>query len=706
MTRSEARQQIRERIRCTDYLQKSKSGMYSCPFCGSGTGEKGTGALKVYDTNTWTCHACNRSGDVIDLYQQATGSDFNTALSLLAQELGLDIEPYRSSAAEDFAQGPQNEPQGSGSGQGGINTPPAEKNAQRPAETPTADYTAYYEECRKRIEDPAAIEYLSRRGVLGPAIAHGAGFDPAADPAKAPGAMGDDRRPHPCPRIIIPCSPGHYVARSIDPNTPKQYAKMNPARDMGAAAPAIFNKEALFAQEVQEIFVVEGVFDALSVIEAGAEAIALNSAGNAKALIEVLEQQPTAATLILCPDNDPDERTRQRVQKQFGTIAEGLQRLHIPFLTADIAGSSKDANEALCADRFAFRDAVMQAQAEAREIREKIRTEAQQAQEERRQRTGESMIDSFLQIVKTHRYEPIPTGIRDLDLAIDGGFARQELYLLGAAPGAGKSAFTQWLFENMAKNGLPCVYINLEMSRDQLLARSLSRIAAQHGDKIRARRVMQGYRWTMEEEEAVMIAANEYRRSIAPRMMYNPEGMSADLDSILEYIEAEAQAAEAAGTTVPCVVLDYLQIVRGREREDDVAIIKRAMGSLKQFAIKYNTFVFVIMANNRASNRTGDVTQESGRDSSALEYGADMQFGLAYTHCLKKYFGTAAKSKEDLTPEEMKFVTLKITKGRWGGPGTDVNLYFDGETMTFTQIAGEFMQAKEPAKPPKKPSKR
>ena len=700
MTKTEALQQIRERISCTAYLQKSKSGMYCCPFCGSGTGPNSTGALKVYDTNTFTCHACNRSGDVIDLYQQATGADFPTALSLLGQELGLDIEPYRSSAAEDFT----DRPQGNSSRQRGINAPRERESATEAVATPTegtADYTAYYEACQKRIEDPAAIEYLNKRGVLAPAIAHGAGFDPAADPAGAPGAMGEERRPHPCPRIILPCSPGHYVARRIDGK--KEYKAMNPDRGKGAAAPAIFNNKALYAQEVQEIFVVEGIFDALSIIEAGAEAIALNSANNTRALIEKLEEKPTAATLILCPDNDQDERTRAKVQKQFGTIAEGLQRLKIPYLQADINNGCKDANEALCADRFAFRDAVLQAQAEARELRDKIRTEAQRAKEERRQRTGASMIDSFLQAVKTRKYEPVPTGITDIDRAIGGGFIRQQLILLGAAPGAGKTSLAQWIFEGMAKNGQTCLYLNLEMSRDQMLARSISRIAAQNGDKIRATEILQGYKWTMEQEEAIAIAADQYKKQIAPRMIYNPEGVTADLDGILDYIEAEAQAAEAAEMKAPCVVLDYLQIIRGREREDDIAIIKRAMGSLKDFAIRHDTFVFVIMANNRAANKTGDVTMESGRDSSALEYGADIQLGLAYTYCLKKY---GNKSKDELTPDEMKFVTLKITKGRWGGPGTDVNLYFDGETMSYTQTADDFLQAREPAKPPKKPTKK
>ena len=700
MDRKTAAQEIRTRISCKDYLEKSKSGMYCCPFCGSGTGPNGTGALKLYDTNTFTCHACNRSGDVIDLYRQTTGADYSRAIKELAQEIGIYIDgPHRSSAAEDFAD--RNGANLNGRPQGDIEAPPERKTAQRAAETPTeatADYTAYYDACTERLdskEGEAGREYLKRRGVLGPALFYGAGFDPVADPANAPGAMGEAYRPHPNPRIILPCSPGHYVARSIDPATEKQYAKMNPARSHGAAAPAIWNEKALFAQEVQEIFVVEGVFDALSIIEAGAEAIALNSANNGRALIEKLEKTPTAATLILCPDNDQDERTRAKTQAHFDKIAEGLTRLHTPFLSADINNGCKDANEALCADYYAFRDAVMQAREDARAHRAAEREAAQREERERQQRTGAGMIEDFLQTVKSRKYEPTPTGITDIDRAIGGGFLRQQLILLGAAPGAGKTSLAQWIFEGMAKHGKPCLYLNLEMSRDQMLARSLSRIAAQNGDKIKATDILQGYKWTLEQEEAITIAANKYRREIAPQMIYNPDGVTADLDSILEYIEAEAQRAEAAEMPVPAVVLDYLQIIRGREREDDVAIIKRAMGSLKDFAIRHNTFVFVIMANNRASNRTGDVTQESGRDSSALEYGADIQLGLAYTLCLKKY---GNKSKDELTPEEMKLVTLKITKGRWGGPGADVNLHFDGETMTYTQMAAEFLEEMEPQK--------
>lgn len=670
MDRSEAKREIRSRIDCRDYLQKSKGGLYCCPYCGSGTGPNQTGALKVYDSNTWTCHACSRSGDVIDLYQQTTGKDFNTAIAELADIAGITISGDKFNSRGGT--------QGDLNGRKNIKTYPDVKTQQEASRTPTeasADYTAYYAKCAELLKSPegeAARKYLAERKVLGPAMEYGAGFDPEADPANAPGAM-DGKKAHPCPRVIIPCSKDYYIARRIDGET--SYKAPNPK----GSRPALFNGDLLYDPEAQEIFITEGIFDALAIVYAGGQAIAINGAPHANLLIERLEQEPTKATLILCPDNDPAGMKAAR------ELQEGLQRLKIPFITADIAEGYKDANEAAVNDYLAFYDRVQATIEEAKAYREQLQRQAQQAAHERQQRTGESMIDAFLQAVKSEKYKPIPTGVTDIDRALYGGFTRQTLILLGAAPGAGKTALAQWIFEGMAERGTSCLYLNLEMSRDQILARSIARIAARHGDKITPAEVKQGYRWTAEQEEAVAAAAEEYRKTIAPRMIYNPDGITTDLDIILEYMESEAARAEDAGMPAPLTIIDYLQIITGREREDEVATIKRAVASFKRFAMQHNTVVFCIMAHNRATNQSGTVTQESGRDTSALEYSADLQLGLAFTRCLNRP-GYDKKSKEDLTPEDMKYITLKVTKGRDTKLGAEVDLYFNGETMTYMQL--------------------
>lgn len=100
---------------------------------------------------------------------------------------------------------------------------------------------------------------------------------------------------------------------------------MNPKIEMGASSPWIFNFNILYAQEVREVFITEGAFDALSVIEAGAAAVALNSTSNAETLIEQLEKKKPVATLIISLDNDKGGSGKAPI------IAKELERLNIPI---------------------------------------------------------------------------------------------------------------------------------------------------------------------------------------------------------------------------------------------------------------------------------------------------------------------------------------------------------------------------------------
>ena len=465
MDRETARQEIRSRIKCAEFLIPSKSGLYCCPFCKSGTGSNGTGALKVYNTNTFTCHACNRSGDVIDLCRQQTGADYNTALSLLADRIGITIDPYRPTAAEDFAAAAQYEaierPQSDLNEQGNIKAPQsanAPEKAVKTPETASADYTAYYQECRARQNDPAAIAYLQSRGISPEtAAAYWIGFDPESDPAKAPGAESNSYKPHPCPRIIIPTSKAHYIARSIDPNTPKAFAKLNPA----GSTPAIFNARTLYAQDVQEVFVFEGVFDALSALQAGAAAIALNSAGNGKILLEQLSRRRSAATLILCKDNDTDQKTAERIKKEFEDLAAGLRRLNISFIFADVNGSYKDANEHLTNNKAGFEKAIAEAQ----------------RQTAARPDNTAYYIDSLMTGEIERFRNDKKTGFANLDAQAGGLYSG--LYVLAAISSLGKTSFALQLADQLAEAGNDIIFFSLEQSRLELVSKSLARRTAQ-----------------------------------------------------------------------------------------------------------------------------------------------------------------------------------------------------------------------------------
>lgn len=92
------------------------------------------------------------------------------------------------------------------------------------------DMSDYFAACRARLHDPAAVSFLSARGInIKTAETYGLGFGPKADPA------GSHRC---CPRITIPTNCFHYVARSIDPDAQPGCRTMN---SLGVS-PTLFNR--------------------------------------------------------------------------------------------------------------------------------------------------------------------------------------------------------------------------------------------------------------------------------------------------------------------------------------------------------------------------------------------------------------------------------------------------------------------------------
>ena len=313
---------IRQTFDCTKYLKKSKGNdMFCCPACGSGYGPNGTGAVRYYKgSRRWYCHRCGTLGDIFTLYEMKHGVDFNTALRALAEQLGTAVEPYSTKPARKCP--PALAPMQSGSA--------------------PKDLSDYFAECRARLHDPAAVSFLSGRGIgVKTAASCGLGFDPRADPA------GSHRY---CARIIIPTNRFHYVARAIDPRIQSTYRTMNNR----GATPDLFNRQALYAPSNEPVFVTEGAFDALSIIEAGGSAIALNSVGNGRLLLTALRERPTNHPLLLCLDND------SAGWEACASLSEQLHGMAVTFrdVCTEICCEARDPNAALQEDRANFIESV------------------------------------------------------------------------------------------------------------------------------------------------------------------------------------------------------------------------------------------------------------------------------------------------------------------------------------------------------------
>ncbi len=66
-----------------------------------------------------------------------------------------------------------------------------------------------------------------------------------------------------------------------------------------------------------------------------------------------------------------------------------------------------------------------------------------------------------------------PTGFARLDLALGGGLTEGVLYL-GAIASLGKSTFVLQMADHMAAQGIPVVYVSMEMGGDYLTAKLVS----------------------------------------------------------------------------------------------------------------------------------------------------------------------------------------------------------------------------------------
>ena len=726
MQREEVKDRIRKGIPCGNYLHKAPVGNYCCPFCGSGEnkghkGHKPDGALNWYKrTNTFHCFSCGKSGDVIDLHMQEHGLDYNAALEDLARELGLEIDPWkpgRTTAQEDFGQAPSfNGTEDASKG----NAP------ERPQDAPEGpgqaaggeDYTGFYKQAHEDLKaSREALDYLHGRGITDENIERfNLGYCAAWKHSKAPGSV------RPTKRIIIPRTAGTYTARRID--EPANEIEARYVKQLQGSQSDLFNLGAM--EGAGAVFVCEGELDAISLYQAGAGAVVgIGSIVNVKHFPDEARKHP-GAVYILALDNDPDEEGgRNRGKDAQIRLAEDMRAVGLEVMSVDPAqvyGDAKDGNGAYTKDPERLKKIVGYLQGVALETKARLDEEREA---ELKKRTGEGMLDAFLATVTdptARTFEAIPTGIKDIDKALGGGFIRKTLVTLGAPPAMGKTALAQWIFENVAAAGHDVLYINLEMSREQLLARSLSRLVWKYEKKdYTSLDVLRGYAWTDEQREAIMAAAGRYKAEIAPHFIYNPDGVTNGINSIMGAIEVETTRIKATGRPAPLVCLDYLQLVDSGER-DAIEGLKNVIFKLKDYAKAEDTVVLVIIANNRASNKTGTVDMESGRDTSAIEYSGDVMLGLAYTaiedrrkyeHAFRDEDGNKMDPEKgtysldvirrmkkeayeygEEIPAVCKQISLKVLKNRFEDSERRANLLFDGKHSTFSQVApAEFEEA-------------
>ena len=273
--------------------------------------------------------------------------------------------------------------------------------------------------------------------------------------------------------------------------------------------------------------------------------------------------------------------------------------------------------------------------------------------------------------------EVIPTGFRELDDILDGGLY-EGLYGIGAISSLGKTTFAMQIADQIAAQGYEVLIFSLEMSKNELIAKSISRNTMQRvlekGGSIQHAKTTRGimtYKryssYCQEEKKLIRDAVRDYGR-IAENIFIR-EGMG---DVTAEVIAEQVREHTESGHRPPVVIVDYLQILSPKnERWTDKQNTDNAVLTLKRLSRDYKIPVIVISSFNR-ENYSVKVSMQAFKESGAIEYSTDVLIGLQLKGIGSRNFDTEqAKSKN---PREVEAVILKNRNGR-AGEKTAFNFY-------------------------------
>jgi replicative DNA helicase len=255
----------------------------------------------------------------------------------------------------------------------------------------------------------------------------------------------------------------------------------------------------------------------------------------------------------------------------------------------------------------------------------------------------------------------LSTGFADLD-KLTGGLQRGDLIILAARPSVGKTALALNIAHHIAvKEHAPVAIFSLEMSKEQLAHRLLSAEATIDSQRLR----MGDYN----EDELRRISRAFGVLSEAPVYVDDTPGIGT--------IELRSKARRLyLERGIRLVIVDYLQLMRGRRTENRVQEISDISRSLKELARELEVPVIALSQLSRAPEQRTEHRPilSDLRESGSLEQDADM---VIFIYREELY---------DSETEKKGIADIILGKHR-NGPTGEFGLYFFKETTRFANLA-------------------
>ena len=615
------------------HSKKGDRESYICPLCGSGNGKNKTGAFFINKTGLrWKCFACDKSGDLLDLIGYVEGiEDFNTQLRRGGELFNIPVE-LEFTSKYTFTHEKHT------------------KIGEKMENIEKQDYTTFFKEAHANIHN---TNYAHKRGLSDEIlekfmIGYVENWKHPNAPDKISGS----------PRLIIPITKDSYFARDtrdVIPEFQQKYAKTK------VGGSNIFNAKALKSNSNQSIFVVEGEIDALSVMEVGAVAVGLGSTSNIQKFIDLVSDSELKCPLLLAFDNDIAGKNAQE------KLANKLKEKNVLFQFANLtSGDAKDPNGMLMKDRKSFSNLVAKALENSKSEKERYLNLSAG-------KNLQNFVDGISDSVNTPY---IPTKFKGLDELLDGGFY-EGLYIFGAISSLGKTTLVTQIADQIAEQGYDVLIISLEMARNEIIAKSISRNTIveviNSGGNTRNAKTVRGIttgrkypNYNETELELIKTAINNYGNFADHIFIVEGIG-NIGVNEVRTMVEKHIQVT---GNT-PILIIDYLQILApSNERATDKQNTDKAVLELKRISRDFKMPVIGISSFNR-DNYNNPVGMQSFKESGAIEYSSDVLIGLQF-----KGVGESGFDANEAKARNPREVELVILKNRNGQTGTKLELDF------------------------------
>lgn len=264
-----------------------------------------------------------------------------------------------------------------------------------------------------------------------------------------------------------------------------------------------------------------------------------------------------------------------------------------------------------------------------------------------------------------HDLRGVPSGFSDLDNIL-AGFQKSDLIILAARPSIGKTTFALDLARLIGKVAkIPVGIFSLEMSSDQLVDRMIAAEAGVDLWNLRTGKLRTG----PDSDDFQKIGAAMGVLSEAP--IFIDDTSSANIMQ-LRTLARRLQAEHKLGM----IIIDYLQLMEGRSKENRVQEISEISRGLKNLAKELNIPVLALSQLSRNVESRDDKRPKlvDLRESGSIEQDADV---VMFLYREDRY-------KKDNVPDT-NLVEVIIAKHR-NGPLGNVSLYFDAASTTFRPL--------------------